>query len=323
MASLSIRSLIHNSREKQRKFKDRLLRIPPVGLVWRVILQFRDDVGTHLAAGVAYYGMLSIFPLIIGVMAIASYFVEPQAVQALVSEQIQAGAPGSSEFLQQRIANIQRIRGTLSVFSILGIIWTASAMFGAISRAVNRAWNVEGGPPFYIAKLRHIAMALVTGVLLVVSSLLITSWVFLSHVEEFIGDVLPLLFLSNSVYLVFTGLVSVLMTFAIFLIIYKFIPHTDTDWSDIWLGALVAALLFEIGRNAFVFYLNNFENYDQIYGSLASVVILLVWLFISALILIIGAEFASEFARMKRGIDRGVPFAKAASQGRESTGSDA
>jgi membrane protein len=315
MASLSIRSLIRRSREKQRKFKDRLLAIPHVELVWRVILQFKDDDGTHPAAGVAYYSMLSIFPMLIGIVALASFFVDPRAVQAMVSEQIQAGAPGSSEFLQQRIANIQQIRGTLSLFSILGLLWTASTIFGTISQAVNRAWNVEGGPPFYVAKLKHIAMALGTGLLLLVSSLLITSRVFLPRVEEFIGDLLPFLFLSNAVYLVFTRLISVLISFAIFLIIYKFIPHTHTGWRDIWLGALVVALLFEIGRNAFVFYLNNFGNFNQIYGSLASVVILLVWLFISALILIVGAEFASEFARMKRGVQRGVPFAKATSQG--------
>jgi membrane protein len=226
MAILSIRSLIRSSREKQRKFKDRLLDIPIVELVWRVILQFRDDDGTHLAAGVAYYGVLSIFPLLIGVMAIASYFVDPQSVRALLSGQIQAGAPGSSEFLLQSIANIQRIRGTLSVVGIVGLIWTASAIFGAISRAVNRAWNVEGGPPFYIAKLRHIVMALGTGVLLVLSSILTTSRVFISRVEEVIGDVFPFLFLSNYVYLGLTMLISVLMAFTIFLIIYKFIPHT-------------------------------------------------------------------------------------------------
>jgi YihY family inner membrane protein len=139
-------------------------------------------------------------------------------------------------------------------------------------------------------------------------------------VEEFIGDVLPFLFLSNFGYLLFTELISVLMAFAVFLLIYKFIPHTDTDWSDIWVGALVAALLFEIGRNAFVFYLNNFGNFGQIYGSLASVVVLLVWIFISALILIIGAEVASELARMKRGIPRGVPFTNERSQGRRPTG---
>jgi hypothetical protein len=77
MASMSIRSLILSSREKQHKFTDRLLAIPPVELVYRTISQFRDDDGTHLAAGVAYYGMLSIFPLLVGIMAIASYIVDP------------------------------------------------------------------------------------------------------------------------------------------------------------------------------------------------------------------------------------------------------
>jgi membrane protein len=311
MASWNIKSFLNSSREKQLEIRCRLLAIPAIELTYRSMLQFRDDDGTHLAAGVAYYAMLSIFPLLIGIMAVASYFVDPQSVQALVSERIQAGAPGSSEFLQRSIGNIQRVRGTLGFFSIAGLIWTASAMFGALSKAINRAWNIQHARPFYIAKLRHIGMALSTGALLLLSSILTTSRVLISRVEDFTGDVLPYLFLSHVVYLILTTLISGLLAFFIFLILYKFIPNTDTDWSDIWVGALVAALLFESGRNAFVYYLNNFGNYNQIYGALSSVMILQVWLFISASILVIGAEVASELARMKRGIARGVSFSQA------------
>jgi membrane protein len=167
---------------------------------------------------------------------------------------------------------------------------------------------VVSSPPFYIAKLRYLAMALGTGVLLVLSSIMIVSRIFFAQLEGIIGDVLPFLFLSHFVYGGLMGLISVLMTFATFLFIYKFMPHTKTKWGDIWLGALVAAVLFEIGRNAFIFYLQHFGNFGQTYGSLASVVILLMWIFYSALILIIGAEVAAEYARMKRDIQRGFPL---------------
>lgn len=313
MASLRVKSFLENSREKYREVKDRLLEIPPVELVWRAVSQFGDDDGSHLAAGVAYYAVLSIFPLLVGIMAIASYFIDPDTVQSLIIEQIQAGAPGSSEFLMERITNIQRVRGTLGLFGIVGLIWTASAMFGAISRSVNRAWDIHHAPPFYLEKAKHIAMALGTSLLLVVSFILTTSRVFISHAREIIGDFLPILFLPQYVYLILTSLISALIAFVVFLVIYKFIPHTDTRWRDIWLGALVAALLFEIGRNTFIFYLSNFGNYAEVYGSLASVVVLLIWIFISAVILIMGAEFASEFARMKRGVERGVPISEAIS----------
>jgi membrane protein len=125
--------LIHQSREKQRKFEDRLLAIPPVELTQRVILQFRDDDGSHLAAGVAYYGILSIFPLLVGIMAIASLFVDRQSAWALVSELIKDSAPGSSEFLEQRIADILEIRRTVTLFGLFGLLWSASAMFGSIT----------------------------------------------------------------------------------------------------------------------------------------------------------------------------------------------
>ena len=96
-----------------------------------------------------------------------------------------------------------------------------------------------------------------------------------------------------------------MFSLTIFLLIYKFAPHTRTRWSFVWPGALLAAVLFELGKSVFVFYLESFGAYEKIYGSLGSVIVLLAWVYFSGLILIIGAEFTSEYGRMRLGLNRG------------------
>ena len=79
--------------------------------------------------------------------------------------------------------------------------------------------------------------------------------------------------------------------------IYKYVPTTKTYWRDILVGAAILAVLFETAKNLFLWYLENFAQYDQLYGNVASVIILMVWAYFSAFILILGAEFASEYGR--------------------------
>ncbi len=111
--------------------------------------------------------------------------------------------------------------------------------------------------------------------------------------------------LGGEVVAVILKLPAFFISFAIFLVIYKYLPNTKTYWRDIWLGAIIAAALFETGKNLFLWYLENFAQYDQVYGNVASVIVLMMWTYITAFILILGAEFASEYARMKRGVRRG------------------
>ena len=96
-----------------------------------------------------------------------------------------------------------------------------------------------------------------------------------------------------------------LFSLTIFMLIYKFTPNTQTHWRYIWPGAVLAAALFEISKSVFVFYVDNFANYEEVYGSLASVIVLLAWTYFSGLILIAGAEFSSEYERMRHGVERG------------------
>ncbi len=94
-------------------------------------------------------------------------------------------------------------------------------------------------------------------------------------------------------------LLAFLLVLAVFLLLYKLVPFTKTYWHYIWPGALLAAVLFEIARTLFVFYLENFANYQLIYGSIASIIILLVWIYYSAFIMVLGAEFTFQYSRMR------------------------
>ena len=94
-------------------------------------------------------------------------------------------------------------------------------------------------------------------------------------------------------------LAAFLLILAVFLLIYKLLPNTKTYWRYIWPGALTAAILFEIARTLFIFYLEHYANYQLIYGSIASVIILLVWVYYSAFIMVLGAEFTYQYSHMR------------------------
>ena len=90
----------------------------------------------------------------------------------------------------------------------------------------------------------------------------------------------------------------------IFLLIYRFMPNTKTYWRYIWPGAIVAAVLFESAKNLFLTYVDQFANFENVYGSLAPVIALLLWAYVSSFILILGAELSSEYGRLRRGVRR-------------------
>ena len=99
---------------------------------------------------------------------------------------------------------------------------------------------------------------------------------------------------------------SFALTAGMFLLVYKFMPNTNTYWRYVWPGAMVTAVLFELAKSLFVFYLSRFTNFENVYGALTPVIVLSLWTYLSGLILIFGAEFSSEYERIRRGRDRGV-----------------
>ena len=277
-----------------------------VELARRTWRELGDDYAVDLAASISYYAILSLFPLAIGLVSLFSLVLEADAVEREVFGFFHTYLPGSEGILAANVEAVGNVRGLLGIISAVGLLYTSSLLFGAITRAVNRAWDIPHDRPFYIEKPRHIIMTLSVAPLFVLSIGATTA------LQVIGNDELPILgflaFLEHNGINTLARPLPFVFSLLIFLLIYKFGPYTRTYWRYIWPGALLAAFLFDVGKSVFVFYLENYAAYERIYGTLASVIVLLAWTYMSGMIVVIGAEVSSENQRMGLGMSRGDPM---------------
>ena len=300
----SVRRLTHAVRRRADAVGERLLRIFVVRLFVRTVQEMSDDDGTHMAAGVAYYALFSLFPLLLGLIAILSWLLGSEDVETRFTDFVTDFFPGSEELIDSNIDSVAGLRGALAPVAIIGLFWSGSAIFGAVNRAVNRAWDVHVDRPFHISKPRQMVMALAVGFIFVVS---LSTATFVRVAGRFGDTDVPGLevLVGVGIRVALQGTAFVL-TLSMFLLVYKFMPNTKTYWRYIWPGAVLGAVLFEVAKNLFILYLNRFANFQSLHGSLAPVIVFLTWAYVSSLILILGAELSSEYGRLRMGVDRGV-----------------
>ena len=275
-------------------------------LVWRVARGMYRVEATHLAAGVAYYTLMSLFPLVLGLLAILGIILTPEDTQQEFLDFVTINLPGSRVFAEENVSGLVDLRGALGIGAFLGIIWTAIVSFGAVARAVNRAWGIRQNPPFYTAKPLHAFMALVVGTLFLVSTAISSAIELLTGSTREFGVPLQELFQVSGMGYVALHFVPLSISFLIFLIIYRFTPNCKTFWRYVWPGALIAAVMFETAKVLFLWYLDNVVDYTLIYGSVASIIVLMLWVFVSAMILMLGAQIGSEYTKLQLGLERGA-----------------
>jgi membrane protein len=274
-----------------RRFKNNFLDLTAVKFFLVLIREIGYDDISNSAASIAYYAVLSLFPLILGLLAIFGLFLPSEEVQHQLIKFFAQYMPGSVEFLQSNIADVISLRGAFGIVGIIGLVWSGSGVFSAVTHAINKAWDIKYEHPFYLRKPREIGMVFGTGILFLLS---LGASAFLS----FLGNLnLPI---SGTVINVSTGIVAFIFSLLVFLLIHKLSPVVWVSWRHVWPGALLSTFLFEVAKTVFVLYLNHFNHYDKIYGSIASVIALLVWIYYSAFILLLGAEFSSLLFRCKR-----------------------
>jgi membrane protein len=283
-----------NPREVYRAIKNRLQKNTVVMLVARTIDGAGNHNSAHLAAGVAYFAILSMFPLLLGIIAVFGFFLPSADLQGTLLKFVGDNVPGAAGILQQNIENIIQLRGPIGIISIVVLFWGASAVFSALSLAINRAWDINRyRRHFFIRKASELGMAIGIGFLLILS-------LAASSVISIMRGIFSLPAADLLIVNIGSRAAAFLLITAVFLLLYKFVPNTKTYWRYIWPGALLAAVLFEIARTLFVLYLENFANYQLLYGSVASIIILLVWIYYCAFIVILGAEFSYRYTLMRR-----------------------
>ena len=268
-------------------------------LIKQTIKEWSEDKASRLAAGLAYYTVFSIPPLLVVAIGIASLFTERQVVEQQVTSQAGAlmGARGE-EAIETILQSAEEPGQGELLPTLLGsglLICGASGAFTALQDSLNTVWDVQADPQRGILaaikeRFFSFTMVLVVGFILLVSLMLST---LLASFGNFVGGLVVeaeiILWLIN-----FAISFGVIM--GLFVLIFKIVPDVEIAWRDVVIGAAITAVLFKIGEYTLSFY---FERSDptSAFGAAGSVILLLLWVYYSAQILFLGAEFTQVYTR--------------------------
>jgi membrane protein len=278
------------------------LPIPPLtrslaDLLARVVRNFFRDDGTHMAAGVAYYAFFSLFPLVLGTVAVAGFFISSDEAQARLLDFLAREVPGlgSSEFLRDNISGVVRARGTIGLVSIVALFWSGRAVLGAVHRVVNRAWKLPEPSHFITQQMSQLGVGVAIGLMfLLTTGMSILGSVVTNETNQLFQNALV-----RGLFDVVLALLPFLLSALVFGFVYRFVTDVRVGWFTVLPGAIIAGGLFEAAKQGFVIYLSSFANYERIYGGAATVVVLMFWFYVVAMILVVGAEVSSELQRTR------------------------
>jgi len=258
--------------------------------------QFHENDLFTSAAAMSYFGLMALFPALILLLAISTKLA---AGSQMLTHALDV-YPGSSQFLRDVVNSCSNIGAGGIITCAILVLWAGSWVFAVIERALNRIWETISRT-FWHGRALTIGMIALVGLLLALS-VVVTS--ILIGVQEMTGKFSPrqiehyaLLTSVGSAFwqILFTSL-SYLVTVALFVLVYRFMPRAEVSLRDTLPGAVVAGLLWEAAKYIFARSLHYF-HYDQIYGSVGAVVAVLTWSYVSSLILLFGAQLTAVFHR--------------------------
>lgn len=268
-----------------------------IPLIKNTFSKWSEDKAARLAAALAYYTIFSIPPLLIITIAIAGLVFGQEAAESRIIAQFSSliGAD-SAEALQAMIANARHPGESVAaaIFGVIILLFGASGVFGQLQDALNTIWGVAPKPGqgiLSMIKNRFFSFSMVLGLsfLLLVSLIISTA---LATVGEFVTALLPGLTILAQLLNLLISLSAVTVVFAL---IFKVVPDVEIAWSDVWIGAAVTAVLFVVGQFAIGLYLGN-SDVTSTYGAAGALVVILLWVFYTAQIMFIGAEFTQVYA---------------------------
>ena len=270
---------------------------------WR---EFREDDLTDWAAALTYYGVLSIFPALIALVSILG-LVGPSATQPLI-DNLGVVAPGpAKDIFTNAITNLQRGQATAGLVFVIGLaaaIWAASGYVAAFMRASNAVYDIPEGRPIWKTIPVRVGVTVALLVMLSVSALAV---VLTGGLAEQVGRLLGIGSTAVQVWDIAKWPVLVLLVSVMFAMLYWAAPNVKQPGFR-WLtpGSLLAVVLWILASAGFALYVSAFGSYNKTYGALAGIVVFLVWLWLSNLALLLGAELNAELERERR-INAGQP----------------
>jgi membrane protein len=264
----------------------------------RTFREFSDDGLTHWAAALTYYGVLSIFPALLAVVSVLG-LIGSSAVQPMI-DNLSTVAPGpAKQIITEALKGLQQDGGTglLFIVALAGAIWSASGYISAFMDASNAVYDIEEGRPIWKRLPLRLAITVLMLVLLVVSAVAV---VLTGPVAEQVGKLFGVGDSALTAWNIAKWPVLVLIVAFMFAVLYYSAPNVrQPGMRSVLPGGVLAVVLWIVASAAFAFYVANFASYNKTYGSLGGVIVFLVWLWLTNLAILLGAEFNAERARTR------------------------
>ena len=263
---------------------------------WLALRRLGQSDDLTFASSIAYYALLSLFPLLLLLFSFLGLFTTDPADRTALTDLVLQYFPQQVDFIATQIDDVQRVRVGLGIAGSIVIVWTALGVFRAISSAVNHAWNVETRRSFLKHQASAFLMLVAAGAMMLVALLVVGLAEMMS--TTWFGrllDAVPGLARVTGIALQYPG--TLLLVMVVGLILY-FVPNTTVRVGDIWLGAVLTGVLWRLALEGFSWYLG--LGVFSVPRSVTVFVVFLLWMYISAVILIYGVEFSAAYARLRR-----------------------
>jgi membrane protein len=273
----------------------------------RTVSEFQDDNLTDWAAALTYYGVMSLFPMLLALVAVLGLFGSADSVTSMIDSLKAVGLGSIAKSINEPLSDVIRHRSSAGVLFVVGLgvaLWSASGYIGAFIRAANAIYEVDEGRPFY--KLRPLQL-LVTIVMVLLLSLVAIGLVITGPLTDAVGNLLGLGHSATTVFSIVKWPVMLVIVMGMFAALYYIAPNVrQPRFRWITPGGIVAVLIWVAASAGFGIYIAHFASYSKTYGTLGSVITFLVWLWLSNIAVLFGAELDSELER-ERELKQGLP----------------
>ena len=273
---------------------------------WRALVRLVNSNDITHAAAIAYYALLSLFPFLLLVISMLGSITADDADRLAVLSFVFRYFPTQFEFVNTQLDAFRQTRVQLGVAGGLALIWASLGVFGAVTSAVNDAWGVEKQRSFLRHRMVSFLM-LVAGGGVMILGLLLVGAVQVAQASWFGIMLARFRWLEALQTLTFTYSATILLILAVGLVFY-FIPNAKTRFRDVWVGAVLTGVLWRIAFDGFSWYIGR-SGLNFIHGSIAAVVVFLLWVYVSSVILMYGVEFTAAYARLRRRRPDAMPAA--------------
>ena len=273
---------------------------------WRAIVRLVTGNDLTHAASIAYYALLSLFPFLLLLISLLGSIAADEEDRLSVLTFVFFYFPTQFEFVDTQLDAFRQSSVQVGIGGALALIWASLGVFGALTSAINEAWGVEKQRSFWRHRMVSFLMLVASGGVVIVALLLVSA-VEVAEASWFGGMLAQFEWLQAAQTLTFTYAATVLLILGIGLL-YYFIPNAKTRFRDVWVGAVLTGILWRLAFSGFSWYVAQ-SRMTLVHGSIATVVVFLLWIYVSSVILMYGVEFTAAYARMRRRRPEEMPAA--------------